>query len=113
MKTSETVRESRGIFLNFSARLRSSARCVSSSNSGLTCSELCGGTSWDTATLPEIRLPRGKDDLCRLDWLAGLGAHVRSAPEHTGYGRHSVLSNPAINLPCDTPGPSPCPTSPS
>src|SRR5215467_6723469 len=56
MKTSETVRESSGIFLNFSARLRSSGRSVSSSNSGLTCSELCGGTSWDTAILPEIRL---------------------------------------------------------
>src|SRR5262245_62412076 len=58
MKTSETVRESSGIFLNFSARLRSSARSVSSSNSGLTCSELCGGTSWDTAILPEIRMSR-------------------------------------------------------
>src|SRR6516165_155998 len=111
MKTSETVRESRGIFLKFSARLRSSARSVSGSNSGLTCSELCGGTSWDTATLPEIRPSRGKDDLCRLDWLAGPGAHGRIAPEHTRHGRHSILKQPMINLRCDTPEPSPSPTS--
>src|SRR6516225_8156374 len=90
MKTSEMVRESRGIFLNFSARLRSSARSVSSSNSGLTCSELCGGTSWDTAILRKSEC-LGKDDLCRLDWLAWLGAHGRITPERAGRGRHIVL----------------------
>src|SRR5260370_8115266 len=46
MKRSETVRESRGIFLSFCARLRSSGRCASGNSKGLTCSELCGGTSW-------------------------------------------------------------------
>src|SRR6266576_1435894 len=46
MKRSETVRESRRIFLSFAARLCSSPRCASGSSKGLTCSELCGGTSW-------------------------------------------------------------------
>src|SRR6266487_2812780 len=46
MKRSESVRESRRIFLSFSARLCSSSRCASGSSKGLTCSELCGGTSW-------------------------------------------------------------------
>ena len=47
INTSETARESSGIFLSFSARLRSAARSASGSKSGFTDSEPCGGTSFD------------------------------------------------------------------
>src|SRR5450756_3128499 len=94
MKTSETARESRGIFLSFSARLRSSARSVSGSSSGLTCSELCGGTSWGIM-IPYLKSNcHGQDDLCRLDRVAGPGAHGRNTPEHTGSGRRKRSEQP-------------------
>src|SRR6185369_5433902 len=47
MKTSDTARESSGIFFSFSARFCSSARSTSGSKRVLTDSEPCGGTSVD------------------------------------------------------------------
>src|SRR5215472_2461887 len=66
MNRSDTVRESRGIFVSFSARLRSSDRWACGSSSGLTCSELCGGTS---LAMSDQKTRRSIDDVIHRRFL--------------------------------------------